>query len=339
MTHHLSLVSYNQAEAHYYEDNDAAAVIGKLDATRSNWVLLAGYEDEQAVRALLNHFTLPPLLHERIINAEHLDEVEEYDNCIFFTFRYYYFKGRRNGQSVREDDFININGAFICGTHFLLTFVDTDLPIFERIRTRLLNGQGEIRKHGADFLLYTILRREFVDYYGLMLKHLYQALEELEDDVLETPGEDEDYRRLLNMRSILKPFNSYILNLLENVELFHDEQMSFISKDTMKRFDKSLYREAQELWVTYQQLRQFITELVEIHRANVSEKMNRVMQLLAGVSVVFLPLTFMAGVYGMNFENTPDFQWHWGYYATLVMMAIVSATLLLYMRRRDWIPD
>ncbi len=339
MTHHLSLISYDQTAAQLEENNDVAALLGQIDLSYRNWITLTGYEDEQAVQAILGHFALPPILYERIINSEHLDEVEEYDNCIFFTFRYLYFTGSRADQMVQESDFTDTNGAFICGENFLLTFIDQDLPIFERVRSRVLNGQGEIRKHGTDFLLYLILRREFVDYYNLILKHLYRALETLEDDVLESPGEDEDYRQLLTMRSVIKPFHGYILNLLENVELFHDEQMSFIKRDTMKRFDKSLYREAQELWATYQQLRQFITELVEIHRANVSEKMNRVMQLLAGVSVVFLPLTFMAGVYGMNFENTPDFEWHWGYYATLFLMAVVSVTLIVYMRRRDWIPD
>lgn len=339
MSHHLSIITYAQDGLQVFEHEDVAAVLAHADAARRCWITLTGYENEQTVRAILDHFGLPPMLFERIVNAEHTDEVEEYENSIFFTYRYAYFKGPPNSRYLREADFIGINGAFICGEAFLIVFADHAVPIFERTRTRLLNGQGEIRKYGTDFLLYVLLRREFVDYYNTILKRMYQALEILEDDILESPGEDEDYRKLLYMRSVIKPFNGYIMDLIQNVELFHDEKLSFIKASTMKRFDKSLYREAKELWITYQELRHFITELVEIHRANVSENMNRVMQLLTGVSVVFLPLTFIAGVYGMNFVNMPELEWEWGYYGIMLLMVSIATFLIVYMRRRDWIPD
>lgn len=339
MTHHLSIITYTQDGLHTFEQAEVAAVLAHADAAQRCWITLTGYEDEQAVQAILDYFGLPPTLFERIINAEHTDEVEEYENSIFFTYRYAYFQGNPHDPVLREGNFIEINGAFICGEAFLIVFADQSVPIFERTRTRLLNGQGEIRKYGTDFLLYVLLRREFVDYYDAILKRMYKALELLEDDILESPGEDEDYRKLLYMRSVIKPFNGYIMDLIQNVELFHDEKLSFIKSSTMKRFDKSLYREAKELWITYQELRHFITELVEIHRANVSENMNRVMQLLTGVSVVFLPLTFIAGVYGMNFVNMPELEWEWGYYGIMLFMVGIATFLIVYMRRRDWIPD
>lgn len=174
MTHHLSIITYTQDGLHVFEHADVAAVLAHADAAQRCWITLTGYEDEQAVQAILDHFGLPPTLFERIINAEHTDEVEEYDNSIFFTYRYAYFKGTPNDRPLREADFVGINGAFICGEAFLLVFADHAVPIFERTRTRTLNGQGEIRKYGTDFLLYVLLRREFVDYYNTILKRMYQ---------------------------------------------------------------------------------------------------------------------------------------------------------------------
>ena len=323
------LVVYDAESIDAFECQSIDELLGRVDPQRINWVTIRDVHDEKELGQLLDVFHVDPFVLVEILDEGRMQFDTEYENCLYLEYTVPYLHPERK---LLEQT----SGSFVLGSNFLILYEHQVRGLFSRTRRRLVNHQTKAQQHGPDYLLYLLLRAVVVEHYQLSFKHLTLRLEELEDHVLTGRGREEVYRDILFMREEIKPWNEPLLELEEFLEFVKDAESKFISDEEGKVFTKSLYREIESLLTYYDRLRAYLTEMMSLHMAAVERNTSRVNQLLTVIATIFLPITFIASIYGMNFEYMPELEQPWGYPAVLTLMLVVALSLLIFMRRRRW---
>jgi magnesium transporter len=328
-------LTYDADALDFAECTDAGEILRHVRPERVNWITVSGIslqEDHTTVKTLLDHFQLSPLLFNSIYDYEQQQFEGEYDDCFYLDYSTLLYRPSKRASASHA----RVTGSIILGPYFLILFEKTPSGLFEKTRQKILGKHTQAQRHGADYLLYLLIKTIVLNY-QYIFKALTEKFEALEDDVINHPGHDHAYDQILELREEFKPLYGYLIDLDDFVNTLREEESRFIGKETKKNFTKILHRETEDLLASYQNFRTWITELIEIHRANVNESTNRVMKTLTVLSTIFLPLTFIVGVYGMNFEHMPELEWPWAYPAVLVFMTLLAVGAIVYMRLRKWI--
>ncbi len=323
------LVVYDAESMAAYECRSFDELLGRIDPQRINWVTIRDVHDEAEIARLLEVFHVDPFVLVEILDEGRMQFDTEYENCLYLEYTVPYLHPERK---LLEQS----SGSFVLGSNFLILYEHQVHGLFSRTRRRMANHQTKAQQHGPDYLLYLLLRAVIVEHFQLSFRHLTHQLEELEDHVLAGRGREEVYRDILFMREEIKPWNEPLLELEEFLEFVKDAESKFISDEEGKVFTKSLYREIESLLTYYDRLRAYLTEIMSLHMGAVERNTGRVNQLLTVIATIFLPITFIASIYGMNFEYMPELEQPWGYPAVLTLMLVVALSLLVFMRRRRW---
>lgn len=324
-----SIVTYDAATIEAFECQSIDQLLQHVDPARVNWVTVRDVHDERELSQLLDAFHADPVVLTEIMDEGQKQFEIEYDNCLYLEYRVPYFNEATNRLEPSS-------GSLILGANFVILYEHQVHGLFSRTRLRAISRQTKVQQHGADYLFYLLLRAVVVDQYQQGFKHLTVELEDLEDFVLDGQGRELVYRVILRTREEIKPWNEPLLELEDFLEYLKDAESKFISDDVSKYFTKSLYREIESLLSFYDRLRGYMTEIMSLHMGNIERNTGRVNQLLTVIATIFLPITFIASIYGMNFEYMPELSQPWGYPAVLLLMAIVAASLLIFMKRRRW---
>lgn len=304
-------------------------VLARVDPNRINWITLRDVHDESAILKLFSFFNIDPFVMNEILDETPMQFDIEYENCLYLEYVVpHYIPETRVVEPSK--------GAFVLGRNFVILYEHDIHRLFTRTRKRLIGRQTKAQRYDADYLLYLLLRAAIVEHYQLSFKRLTLKLEELEDQVLVSQGQEEIYQDILAAREEIKPWNEPLLELQDFLEFVKDAESKFISADTVRFFTKDLNREVEGLLGYYDRLHMWLKEVMDLHAANVGRNANRIMQLLTVIATIFLPLTFISSVYGMNFENMPELKHPLGYFGALGIMFLVAAGSLLYMKRRKW---
>lgn len=304
-------------------------VLGCVDADRVNWITLRDVHDEEAILKLISYFGIDPFVMNEILDDTPMQFDIEYENCLYLEYVVPHYIPETKAVEPSK-------GAFILGRNFVILYEHDIHRLFTRTRKRLVSSQTKAQRYGADYLLYLLLRAAIVEHYQLSFKRLTLKLEELEDQVLVSQGQQEIYQDILAAREEIKPWNEPLLELQDFLEFVKDAESKFISADTVRFFTKDLNREVEGLLGYYDRLHMWLKEVMDLHAANVSRNANRIMQVLTVIATIFLPLTFISSVYGMNFENMPELKHPLGYFSVLTLMFMIGVGSLFYMKRRKW---
>ncbi len=324
-----ALVVYDAEAIEAYECGNIDELLGHIDHQRINWVTVRDVHDEAELTRLLDEFHVDPFVLVEILDEGRMQFDIEYDNCLYVEYTVPYLDPERK---LLEQN----SGSFVLGSNFLILYEHQSHGLFARTRRRLVSRQTKAQQHGPDYLLYLLFRAVIVEHYQHSFKHLTQQLEGLEDRVLVGGGRESVYRDILFMREEIKPWNEPLLELEDFLEFVKDAESKFISEEEGKIFTKALYREIESLLAFYDRLRLMMTEIMSLHMAAVERNTSRVNQLLTVIATIFLPITFIASIYGMNFVYMPELKQPWGYPAVLTLMAVVAISLILFMKRRRW---
>jgi magnesium transporter len=322
----IHLVHYDEAGVHESRAASPAGLAAHLAPGGVTWVDVGGLGDEAVVRALGEEFNLHPLALEDAVNAPQRAKSELYAHHQLIIARVPLFE---NGRVVGVPQV-----CFILGTNYLLTFQERRFGLFDPVRERVRAGIGPIRKLGPDYLMYALLDT-LVDLYFPIAEELSLRLDELEDLVMEDPGPEilgEIHllrRDITVLRRIGWPQREAISALVRDQTPFvHDEVRMFL-RDTGDHMAQIV-----EL---IDSCREVATGVSEIYQSTVSQRTNEVMKVLTIMASIFIPLTFVAGIYGMNFEYMPELHAREGYFTVLVIMGLVVLGMLWYFRTRGWI--
>jgi magnesium transporter len=224
--------------------------------------------------------------------------------------------------------------SLILGPHFLISFQETAGDVFDFVRQRIRKAKGRIRKSGCDYLTYALIDA-VVDHYFGILEKLGEKIELLEEDLLGDP-QPETLQTIHRLKREILFFRKQVWPLREIINLLMKEKTSVI-QETTEVFLRDLYDHIIQVIDTTESFRDILSGMMDLYLSNVSNRMNEVMKVLTIMATIFIPLTFIAGIYGMNFEYMPELKWRWSYPVLLVLLGVIFALMIGWFKRKKWL--
>lgn len=300
----------------------------KLDFRQDHlsWIEICGLHDTRVIENFGRKMQINPLMLEDILNTEHRPKSEIRDEVLFLTLKAF---------SLDENDEIKSEQvSFVLGNKFLVSFLENNHPWFDSIKSELINASGRIRQRGLDYILYSLIDI-IVDQYYAVIEKIGDQLEDLEEMIFENPDRElidrnrQIKKEIITIRKALFP-------TLEAINKFDRDETEMISEDVMRYYD-DIHDHIIQILDYVDTYRELSSELKENYLSNLTLRMNKVMKLLTIITTIFIPLSFIAGVYGMNFRNMPELTWKYGYFIVLGLMFVMMAAMLIYFRKKRWI--
>lgn len=320
----LELIRYDRHQHERFNELTVEQVIKNLDTAKVNWVNVDGLDDKVILDRLQEHFCLHSLLVEDITNDQR-PKAEEYEDYLFFTLKMLY---RIEGKHI---DYEQI--SFVLGTNFLLSFQEKEGDLFEAFRERIRLDQGRVRKQQADYLLYRLLDI-IVDNYYTVLDNIGEQIDTIEEEI-ENGSTEHTFKQIQKLKKELIFLRKAVYPLRDAMSKLVRGETSFV-RDETTRFFADVYDHVVHLIDSLDTYKDLTSGLMDIHINTQNNRMTEVMKVLAVISTIFIPLTFIAGVYGMNFEYMPELTSPWGYPLTWVVMLLIGGGMLLYFRKKKW---
>jgi len=273
------------------------------------------------------HANLHHLVIEDIHNTYQRPKAEDYEDFLYIVLKMISWDENLNQAQAEQV-------SMILGKGYVLSFKEDPGDIFDPVRVRLREGKGRIRKSGADYLAYALLD-QVVDNYFLVLENLGERIESLEEELTTNPSPatlkaiHHLKRELIFLRKSVWPLREAI-NSLERGDssLFQAETLVYL---------RDLYDHTIQVMDTIETFRDMVSGMLDIYLSSISNRMNEIMKVLTIIATIFIPLTFIAGVYGMNFANMPELQWPWGYFAVWGVMILVAGGMIIFFKRKGWL--
>lgn len=288
------------------------------------WINVDGVEDETAIQALGDSFHIHPLIIQSISNPNERAKIEEYRNSLHVIAKMLYYS---KSELVMEQ--LNL----ILGPNYVITFGETTGDVFDGIRNHIKVADSPVRNCGADYLMYLILDALTESYFDI-IETLDEQIDILEDQIMEKIEQD----HLLEIKRIKKELmkiNKYIWPLRDVASLLGREAMELI-QPTTEPYLRDVYNRIVQVIDATEMCRDLLSGLADLHLSNTSNRLNEIMKVLTVISTIFIPLTFIAGIYGMNFAHMPELQLPWGYGATWGIMLAIAGCMIYYFKKKKW---
>jgi magnesium transporter len=323
----VTLTEYNQERYNTFELKTVEEIIPHAHTQDVTWTNICGLHETDVIKSLGEKFNIHPLVVEDILNTETRPKIELTENYIFVAMKLLTYN---NTKLAIESEQVSL----ILGENFVLTFLEKSDGVFSPIQNRIANTVGRVRKNGPDYLFYALMD-VVIDNYFMLLEKTEENIEALDDEVIRTSDKSQIEKiynlknQLLLLRKSIWPLREIFSGLLrEEPELIHPATLPYL-RDLL---DHTIYVNE-----TIELQREMTNGLMEVYLSMMSNKMNEVMKLLTIIATIFIPLTFLAGIYGMNFEFMPELGWRWAYFVVWGIMIIVTIIMLTYFRRKKWI--
>ena len=321
----LEMISFNEKSFSRVENIPIDEILEKCDRQSINWINVDGLSDSGVIKKVGDYFNLHYLLLEDILNTDHRPKVDEYDDHLFLTMKMLY---RMEGDEI---DYEHI--SFVLGKDFLLSFQEKEGDIFNNLRERIKSDTGIFRKRGADYLLYRLVDT-IVDSYYTVLENVGYKLEALEENISTNPT-IKDFRQIQELKKEFIYLRKVVYPLREALNKIMKNESGFIESATLKYYS-DVYDHVIHLIDSLDTYKDLTSTLMDLYMNTINYKMNEVMKLLTIITTIFIPLSFVAGIYGMNFENMPELTWHYGYYEVLGVMGLILIGMIFYFRYKKW---
>ena len=297
------------------------------DSESVSWIDIEGLHDTEMLAKFGEHFGLHPLVLEDILNTHQRPKIEEYDDYCYVVARML-VPGKDSGPFQAEQV------SFILGKRYLVTFQEIPGDVFDSVRQRVEQGRGKSRRLGPDYLLYALLDA-MVDNYFVVLQSIAERIETVEH-IIATQPKKYDLEEVHRIRRELVYLRRYTWPLRDVVAEMSRSDSPLISDDT-RVYLRDLHDHVVQVIETVENFRDVLASLQDVYLSTLSHRTNEVIRVLTIISTIFVPLTFLAGVYGMNFHYFPELTWKYGYAAFWVFSVAVVVLLLAFLRRRNWL--
>jgi magnesium transporter len=322
----IILIDYESDRAICKKKVTPNALLPYLGTNTVSWMDIQGLGSETILKQVGEIFKLHPLLLEDVVNVPQRPKVEDYNQQLVII-------AQMVSATPDEMGFESEQVGFVLGDNYLLTFQEDEEDCFDTVRHRIKENQGKVRQKGADYLLYVLLDA-LIDHYFPVLEDYGDRIENLEDKLVSHPHHNHlqeiyDVRReLLSLRRAIWPLRNVTDLLIRGHYPIINDEVRFYFRDCYDHVIQLL-----DIVETYREL---ASSLMDVYLSSMSNRMNEVMQFLTVISTIFIPLTFIAGVYGMNFDHMPELHWKWSYYVCLMVMGVVAGCLLYFFWKQGW---
>jgi len=310
--------TYTEKEVHSVEE------CFPIKESLVTWITIEGIHKVDIVEKIGEYFSIHPLTMEDIVNTEQRPKMEEYTDYVYVVLRMITYDKEMDSEQI----------SLIVGENVLFSFQEREGDVFNYVRERLKNGVGRIRKMGADYLAYALMDA-VVDNYFAILESLGDTLEDTEEELLTDPGPEtlESIQMLKREMMILRKSVWPLREVLSRLERGESQ----LVKENTRVYMRDVYDHTIQVIDTVETFRDMLSGMLDIYLSSISNRMNEIMKVLTIIATIFIPLSFFAGVYGMNFVYMPELQEKWGYPAVLIVMAAIGVVMLLYFRRKKWL--
>ncbi|MEW6727260.1 MAG: magnesium/cobalt transporter CorA [Bacillota bacterium] len=321
----ISLWEYN--EDHYQEKvlETVKEYLPSKDPTTVTWINVEGLDDTATIETLGNRFSLHPLVLEDILHIGQRPKIEDYEDYVYLVFKML----QREGKAILIDQV-----SIILGPNYVLSFLEQESAVFDPVKERIRNAKGRLRKSGADYLAYALIDAIVDDYFGLV-EQIGDHIESVEEELVARPLPNSVHgihilkRQLMVLRNAVWPLREVVGGLQRGD--------SPLFKETTLIYLRDVYDHTIQIIDTTETYREMVSEMLDLYLSSLSNRLNEVIKVLTIISTIFIPLTFIVGVYGMNFRYMPELEWRWGYPVTWLVMIGIGVGMLGYFRKRRWI--
>ncbi len=323
----ISVIDYNKNEFIKREGVKAEDCFPFKDKDSITWINIDGVHNTDIIENIGEYFGLHPLVMEDIGNTTQRPKVEDFDDYMFVVIKMLYYDN-----SVEKIEVEQV--SLILGKNFVISFQEREGDVFDSVRERIEKGKGRIRKMGSDYLLYSLIDA-VVDNYFSVLERMGDKIEDLEEDIVEQTAPEslhnihKSKKDMILLRRSVWPLREVINSLVR-------DKTALISENVIIYF-RDVYDHTIQVIDTVETFRDMLSGLHDTYLSSISNKMNEIMKVLTMFASIFIPLTFIAGVYGMNFTFMPELDWRWGYFSVWGIIVIVGVSMLFYFKRKKWL--
>jgi magnesium transporter len=324
---HVTMFDFNAAQYVEKTITNIEECFPTKDKPTTTWINIDGLNDVEMMQKLGNHFDIHPLVLEDILHTEQRPKMEDYDNCIYIVLKMLYL-------DEKSEDIVAEQISIILGSNYVISFQEKEGDFFDPIRDRIRNLKGRVRKMGPDYLAYALIDT-IVDHYFVIMENIGERIEKVEERLLRDTH-DQQSQDIHHFKRYIIYLRKHIWPLRDMISALQKSESALIKKSTAF-YLKDAHDHSVQVMETVETYRDLITGLHDIHLSSLSNRMNEVMKTLTIISTIFIPLTFVVGVYGMNFEHMPELKWEYGYYEVMGVMGIIVIFMLAYFKKRKWI--
>jgi magnesium transporter len=302
------------------------------ETAQTLWVNLAGLHDTRLIEKVCEIFGIHSLVVEDILNVNHSPKIEEHDNFLFLILKMIDFDKNKRDLNVEQI-------SVILGKNYVITFQENIGDVFDIIRERIRTAKGRLRIGGADYLMYRLLD-SIVDNYFIILEHIDDKIDLVEEKILEE-SQDTYLKEIHKLRKDILKLRRAVYPMRDMTYYLQKGENPLVQKATIV-FTRDLYDHIANNIETIENYRETINGVLEVHLSNASHRMNQVIKFLTIISTIFIPLTFIAGVYGMNFNtevsifNMPELNWKHGYPLVMLVMFVIAISFVIFFKRKKW---
>jgi magnesium transporter len=313
----------------HYEDLDLAAgqqLAPPPDEPQITWISVVGLHQVEVIEAIGKEFGIHPLALEDIVHAGQRPKLDDYERQLFIVL---------NALEAVNDQHIAVEQvSLLVGPNYVVSFQEHDSALFDPVRERVKAGKGRCRKLGADYLAYALLDT-VVDHYFVVLERFSEVTERLEETLIQHPDPNALgtlhalKRQMILLRKSIWPLRE-VVSGLQRVE-------SPLITDATQLYLRDVYDHTVRVIDTIETLRDLLSGMLDIYLSGLSYRLNDVMKMLTVIATIFIPLTFLTSIYGMNFADMPELKWRWGYPAVWLLMVTVGGGMVYYFRKKRWL--
>lgn len=291
------------------------------------WININGLNHVQDIEKIGQHYNLHPLVLEDIVNIAQRPKIDDYENYIFISLKMLYYD--KNQTIVSEQV------SFIMGGNYVLSFQEAEGDVFDTVRDRIRHAKGRIRHMSSDYLLYTLIDA-IVDHYFSVIEILGDKIEDFETEIFSGKIEEDASRNIQDLKREILRVRRSIFPLREVINRIEKNESTLIKQKTIAYY-RDIYDHLVQVSENIDIYREMIWGLMDMYMTTISNKMNEVMKVLTIMASIFIPLTFIAGIYGMNFSYIPELQFKYGYFVVWGVMLIIFLGMLYYFKRKKWL--
>ena len=323
----ISLIHYDSAQLLEKKLIDVQEVFAYIDTPPVTWINIDGLHDVALIEKIGQHFGIHPLTLADIVNTGHRPKAEDFENYLYVVIKMLVYDEAR--QQITSDQV-----SLIIGENYLLSFQELPGDVFVAVRERIRRAKGRIRKSGCDYLAYALMDA-VVDHYFVILEQLGDHIERMEAELLEKPS-TQTLQQIHHLKREMVFLRKQVWPLREAISFLIKDESSLI-QDSTRIFLRDVHDHCIYVSDTIESLRDLLSGLLDLYMSSVSNRMNEVMKVLTIIATIFIPLTFIAGIYGMNFKFMPELEWRWSYPLLWLILIAIFVVMIFYFKRRKWL--
>lgn len=325
-TTRLMLLHYDEQQAVEKQPEAVEECLTFRDRPGVTWINVTGMHEVGRLERLGNTLGLHPLVIEDILSTDQRPKTEDYSEYLYIVLK---ALGNGGGQEITTEQI-----SLILGRNFVISFLESESGIFNTVKDRLLKNPAHYAKLGADYLAYALMDTT-VDNYFAIFEKLGDQIEALQEVLIARP-EPENLRALNTLKREMIYLRKSVWPLREVVGALQRVDSPLVQKST-GLYLRDLYDHTIHVIDTIETYRDMLSGMMDIYLSSLSIRLNEVMKVLTIIATIFMPLSFIVGIYGMNFRYMPELGWRWGYPLVLLAMAAIAGAMLMYFRRKKWI--